>query len=345
MGAAVWLGAGEIEFREAKMGATPPGWARVQVEYAGICGTDLAIFAGKHPRAATPLIIGHEIVGTVLREGTDGPPAGTLVTIDPLISCHGCRACRDGSSHVCRELKLFGIDASGGLADYIDVPVDRLIPVPKGVPAKRAAWAEPLAVAVRAVARAELASHATVLIFGAGPIGLLVALVARHSGADRVTVVETNPIRRRVATDLGLETTPDVDDVVAWFRCTNDDEGADVVFDTAGHAAVAAVLPRAVRETGTVVMVAVYKEAPVFDLRAVCFGEQTVVGARVYTREDFRRAVDLLDDEPLGLDALPAVVFPLASVRDAFDLATSDHAPLKIFLRPGDASATPTDFQ
>lgn len=333
--AAVWLGTGDIRSREVQIGPTPPGWTRVRVEYAGICGTDLAIVAGKHPRARTPLIIGHEIVGTVVTEVTGGPPVGTRVAINPLISCRQCRACRDGSSHVCRELKLFGIDTSGGLADYIDVPVDRVVAVASGVPAERAAWAEPLAVAVRAVARAEMAARATVVIFGAGPIGLLVALVARYSGAGRVTVVETNPVRRQVAADLGIETAPDLPDVVAWFRSTNDDEGADVVFDTAGHKAVAAMLSGAVRETGTVVVVAVYKEAPVFDLRAVCFGEHTVVGARVYTDDDVRRAVDLLDGDPLGLDALPAVVLPLTSVRDAFASITSDRAPLKIFLRPG----------
>lgn len=334
MHAGVWLGAAEIVVREAEISSTPTGWARVAVEYVGICGTDLAIFAGKHPRATTPLVLGHEIVGTVVQDIPGGPVTGSRVAIDPLISCHECRACRDGAPHVCRELKFFGIDAPGGLAEYVEVPADRLIPVPGEVPAKRAAWAEPLAVALHAVARADMASHATVLIFGAGPIGLLVALVARHSGAGRVTLVETNPIRQQVAADLGFETAPPGTDSVAWFRSTNDDEGADVVFDTAGHPSVAAILPTAVRETGTVVMVAVYKETPPFDLRAVCFGEHTVVGARVYTREDFQRAVNLLVGDPLGLDSIPTAVFALSSVRQAFELATSVNAPMKIFLQP-----------
>lgn len=336
MQAAVWLGADVVAVRKTDLPATPSGWARVHVEYAGICGTDLAIFAGKHPRAATPLILGHEIVGTVVQDVPNGPLIGSRVTIDPLISCHECRACRDGAPHVCRELKFFGIDAPGGLADYIDVPANRLIQVPLDVPAKRAAWAEPLAVAVHAVVRADMASRASVLIFGAGPIGLLVALVARHSGAGRVTLVEPNPIRQDVAAKLGFETAPPGTDSVAWFRSTNDGEGADVVFDTAGHPSVAAILPSAVRETGTVVMVAVYKETPLFDLRAVCFGEHTVVGARVYTRKDFQRAVNLLAGDPLGLDSIPTTVIPLRSVRQAFALATSANAPMKVFLQPDD---------
>lgn len=336
MRAAVWLGANDIALRDTDIPDTAPGWTKVKVEYAGICGTDLAIFIGKHPRATNPLIIGHEVVGIVDQGAVDGPTAGTRVAIEPLISCQSCRACRDGVPHVCRELKLFGIDAPGGLAEYINVPTDRLIPVAPEVPALRAAWAEPLAVAVHSVGRAEMTGDETILIFGAGPIGILVALVARHSGAGRIVIVEPNPNRRRVAVDLGFDMVPVDSDPVTWFRSSNGGEGADVVFDTAGHPSVASILPAAARTTGTVVVVAVYKDVPSFDLRAVCFGEQHVVGARVYTREHFQQAVDLMTGDPLGLDSLPTAQFALDSVREAFALATSEETPMKIFLRPGD---------
>lgn len=343
MHAAVWLGPDDIVVRESDVPEPAPGWSRIRVEYTGICGTDLTIFTGKHPRAAHPLIIGHEVVGTVDQTNGDGPGIGTRVAIEPLISCNSCRACRDGIPHVCRDLKLFGIDAPGGLAEYVDVPTERLITVSEDVPAKRAAWAEPLAVAVHAVARSGLVGGESVLVYGAGPIGILVALVARNSGAARITVVEPNPTRRQVADDLGFDIVPTDTDAVSWFRSRNDDEGADIVFDTAGHPSVASALPASVREGGTIVVVAVYKDQPAFDLRAVCFGEHHVVGARVYTRKDFQRAVDLMPGDPLGLDSLPTAVYSLSSVREAFDSATSSHAPMKIFLRPNGADdSSPT---
>ena len=278
---------------------------------------------------------GHEIVGTVDQVSADGPTAGTRVIVEPLIACGRCRACRDGARHVCRDLRLYGIDAPGGLAELVAVPTDRVLPVGPDVGALRAAWAEPLAVAVHAVARAGMTGGETVLVFGAGPIGILTALVARRSGAARVVVVEPKSSRRAIAEDLGFELAPPHGDPVAWFRAGNDAEGADVVVDAAGHPAVAAVLPTAVRETGSIVLVAVYKHPPAVDLRAVCFGEQRVVGARVYTRADMAQAVALLADDPLGLDRLPVAAFPLDAVAEAFRLAQADDAPMKVLLAAG----------
>lgn len=333
MRAAVWTGPGVVVVRDVERPLPKDGEVLVRVEYGGICGTDLAILTGAHPRAAAPLILGHEIVGTVEQESAGGgPPVGARVAVEPLIACGRCRACLDGARHVCRNLELYGIDAPGGLAELVAVPVDRVLPVDPQVEARLAAWAEPLAVAVHAVGRAELAAGATVLVYGGGPIGILTALVARRNRAARVVVVEPKPARRATAERCGLEIAPPDLDPVAWFRSTNDGEGADVVFDAAGHPAVAAVLPTAARETGSIVLVAVYKSPPPVDLRAVCFGEQRIIGARVYTRRDFADAVALLVGDELGLDRLPVAVLPLESVAEAFELAQADDAPMKVLV-------------
>ncbi|MEV6620034.1 alcohol dehydrogenase catalytic domain-containing protein [Amycolatopsis sp. NPDC051106] len=342
MRAAVWTGPGAVAVRDVERPLAKDGDVLVRVEYGGICGTDLAILAGAHPRAEAPLILGHEIVGTVERPSAGGgPPAGTRVAVEPLIACDRCRACRDGARHVCRNLELYGIDAPGGLAEFVAVPVDRVLPVAPRVEARLAAWAEPLAVAVHAVGRAEPAAGATVLVFGGGPIGILTALVARRNGAARVVVVEPKPARRATAERCGFEIAPACLDPVAWFRSTNDGEGADVVFDAAGHPAVAAVLPAAARETGSIVLVAVYKTPPPVDLRALCFAEQRIIGARVYSRRDFAEAVSLLAGDELGLDRLPVAVLPLESVAEAFELAQAADAPIKVLLRTAGAEDGP----
>ena len=133
MKAAVWTATDRVEVTDVPMPKVPEGWALVTIAYNGICGTDLAILHGKHPRAIEPLIMGHEISGWVEQAGATGPPAGTLVTVEPLISCGECQACRNGLSHVCRRLGLYGIDSPGGMAQYVALPPGVLHAVPDGV--------------------------------------------------------------------------------------------------------------------------------------------------------------------------------------------------------------------
>ncbi len=334
MPAAVWTGADTVEVVEVPLPEVPPGWALVKVAYNGICGTDLAIFHGKHPRAAAPLIMGHEISGWVEQAGSSGPAVGTLVTVEPLISCGGCKACRDGSPHVCRQLGLFGIDAPGASAQYVALPPQVLHAVPDGVDPRTAALAEPLAVAVHAVALSELQQGDTVAVYGAGPIGVLVALVARHAGAGAVVITEPSPWRRKVARDLGFTVVAQGSTMLETLAPLTGEEGADITFDSAAHPAVAAELTAATRVLGRIVVVGVYKQATPMDLQAVCFKEQTVVGVRVYTSADMGRAIELIAGGALGLDRFPTKAFALADVHAAFDAATSGQDCLKVLLTP-----------
>src|SRR5665811_836311 len=188
MKAAVWTATDQVEVTDVPLPEVPNGWALVKVAYNGICGTDLAILHGKHPRATAPLIMGHEISGWVERAGATGPDAGTLVVAEPLISCGECRSCKNGLTHVCRRLGLYGIDAPGGMAQYVALPPEVLHAVPDGVDLRMATLAEPLAVAVHALERSGMERGDVVAVYGAGPIGILTALVARHEGAAAVVI-------------------------------------------------------------------------------------------------------------------------------------------------------------
>ncbi|KRF06345.1 hypothetical protein ASH00_08885 [Arthrobacter sp. Soil782] len=334
MPAAVWTATDTIEFRDVPVPAIPKDWALVRVEYTGVCGTDFSILHGTHPRAKAPLIMGHEITGIVETAGATGPAAGTRVTVEPLISCGTCVPCRNGNSHVCQNLKLFGIDQPGSLAQFVALPVSSLIPVSADVPATEVGLAEPLAVAVHAVSRSGLTPGESVMIFGAGPIGILTALVAQNAGAGRILISEPSEERRLVAEELGFETVRAGADPVETIRSTTGDAGADVVFDSAAHPAVAAVLAKAVRIRGTVVLVGVYKKPVEVDLQALAFAENTVVGVRVYTRADVEKAVDLLESGVLQLGRLPVEVFDLARTTEAFDKAMSASGILKVLISP-----------
>lgn len=334
MTAAVWAAVDTMSVRELPAPQVPPGWALVRVLYNGICGTDLAIVHGAHPRAAAGLVPGHEIVGTVVVPGDGGPGAGATVVVEPLISCGNCRACRSGATHVCRDLQLYGIDAPGGLAQYVALPPAVLHRLPDGVDPRVGALVEPLAVAVHAVSTARVTAGDVVAVAGGGPIGVLTALVARRAGAARVIVSEPSAWRRGVLADLGLTVVPrdrTLTDVVLEHTSQ---EGADITFDAAGHPAVTPELTAGTRVLGSVVVVGVHKAPAPVDLQAVCFKELSVRGVRVYTRADVVRAIDLVAEGALDLERLPVQVFPLAEVSAAVTAAADGSAALKVLVAP-----------
>lgn len=332
MRAAVLVAPERIEIQQVERPRPPHGWSLVRVEYTGLCGTDFSILHGTHPRALPPLIMGHEITGVVEISTDDGPKPGTRVVVEPLISCGACGPCRRGEAHVCRRLGLYGIDLAGSLAEYVALPNSALIPVSSTVPALHAALTEPLAVAVHAVARSGMRSGDRVVVFGAGPIGTLTALVARHEGAGEVIVIEPSAERSAFAASLGFTAIPPDADALKEISKLTDDEGADLVFDTAAHPSVAAMLPSATRVRGTIVLVGVYKKPAEVDLQAITFAEHTVIGVRVYTRADMERAAQLVTDDVLDLGRFPVKVFGLEEAAAGFDTAASAGAALKVLI-------------
>ncbi|WP_396642482.1 zinc-binding dehydrogenase [Microbacterium sp.] len=314
------------------------GWALIKTEYTGLCGSDFSILHGTHPRAGFPLVMGHEITGIVEVAAGTGPAAGSRVVIEPLISCGVCAPCRRGETHVCQRLGLYGIDVAGSLAEYVTVPADALIAVHPAVPVLQVALAEPLAVAVHAVERSGLSRGDTVAVFGAGPIGILTALVARHQGGDVVLVSEPSSARRDFASSLGFPVIESGEDPVEAVTARTDGDGVDFVFDTAAHPSVAAAVTRVARVRGTVVTVGVYKKPVEVDLQTVTFAELTVIGVRVYTRADLEQAVKLITEGDLGLERLPVDVFPLAETAQALARAMAAGPALKILVASGDGA-------
>jgi 2-desacetyl-2-hydroxyethyl bacteriochlorophyllide A dehydrogenase len=252
-------------------------------------------------------VLGHEISGR-LATATAGLAAGTKVVVDPLLPCGTCPTCRSGRPHTCATLRLVGIDVPGGAAEQVAVPADRVIPVPDDADPRRLAFAEPLAVAVRAVRRSGLAIGEEVTVAGAGPIGLAVASCARLAGAGRVLVAEPVDGRRRLAAELGFEV---VESLAGG--------AADVVFDAAAHPAVAAAVAEAARPGGRIVLVGIYGPPAALDLRAVAFKELTVLGTRVYSRDDIAVATAMVADGRFDPAPLITRSVPLAEAPAAVD--------------------------
>jgi 2-desacetyl-2-hydroxyethyl bacteriochlorophyllide A dehydrogenase len=292
-------------------------------------------------RVRRPAILGHEMSGVIESRGNaveDFAP-GDRVTVRPLDNCGDCPACRAGHSHICMKLKFIGIDSPGALQGLWTVPARTLHRLPDSLPLEHAALVEPIAVACHDVRLAELRAGEYAVVIGGGPIGLLVALVARERGA-RVLLVEPNEFRRELAASLGFDiAAPDASDLVAQVEASTGGAGADVVFEVSGSPAAAGLMTRLPRTRGRIVVVAIYPQPAPVDLFRFFWRELKLIGARVYEPEDFEEAIRLAASGTIPFDRLISQVRPLEGLGDALaDLASGGGRTMKVLIDVGEGS-------
>jgi 2-desacetyl-2-hydroxyethyl bacteriochlorophyllide A dehydrogenase len=270
-------------------------------------------------RVERPLAFGHEMSGTIaaLGEGVTGWAVGDAVTVMPLKWDGTCPACLAGHQHICQNLVFVGIDSPGSLQELWSVPADLLVALPADLSLETAALAEPVAVAVHDVRRSELTKGDRVVVIGGGPIGVLIATVARHFGGE-VAVVELDPARRAQVANLGFETVdPRETDQVAWVTEWTGGAGADVVFEVSGAAAAVLGATALAKVRGTLVVVAIHPTPREIDLQRVFWRELRILGARVYERADFETAVELLSAGVIPSEELISKIVPLGGIPGA----------------------------
>lgn len=329
MKAIVYTAPNTVECREVNKPIIPKGYVLLKNAYAGICGTDLNIFAGTHPRAQVPLILGHEFSATIESEHPKYP-IGTKVTVNPLLSCGSCIPCSSGQSHVCEDLRLVGIDDDGGMAEYVAVEAHKVIPLPESVSLELGALSEPIAVAVHAVRTAKFLVGDRAVVYGAGTIGLCVALTLRAYGASEVIVIEANELRLQKAKELGFQTFNSMkDDVVNELATMTGNMGIDYVFDCAGHPAVLSQVTEIVKVQGTIVIVAAYKKPTEMNLIQGMFKELSIQFVRVYTKRDIELALDLITRVPEFSEIITHVLSP-EQAMEGFELLTTPTNAIKV---------------
>ncbi len=298
--------------------APGPGQAQIQVSHCGICGTDLHIFHGKMDhRVKVPQVFGHEMSGSIVAvgEGVEGFAPGDRVTVRPLDPCGVCPACQAGHSHICQKLKFIGIDVPGAMQGLWTIPAHTLHRLPPTLSSKHAALIEPIAVAAHDVRLGEVRAGEYVVVQGGGPIGMLVAMVARNEGA-RVLVTEVNQFRISLAGELGLRCVdPRQTDVVQMVNDETGGAGADVVFEVSGTAPGAELMTKLPRTRGRIVIVAIFGEQPKVDLFRFFWRELRLCGARVYEPQDFERAIALAGAGTIPFSRLITNVYPLEGLE------------------------------
>ena len=320
--------------------------ALVRVGCGGICGSDIMIISGQHPRAKPPLVLGHEFMGRVeaLPAASRLPECGGLrgrrVVVEPLLSCKTCRPCRAGHEHVCESLKLLGVETDGGFAEFVKAPVERVYPIPDSVSDEEAAIIEPLAVAVHAVSSGEIpgdgaAGQTTASVIGGGPIGLLIAQVLRAAGVGKILVCEVDAYKLSLADKLGFDWIDAAkhDPVQEVLKRTGG-RGSDVTFDAAGVSETGMQLIPMTGIRGRIVMVAIHKKPCAVAFRDLAYREQKILGVRIYARGDFQKAIGLAAGKKVDLKPLVTGVYSLDRAIEAFDLARSGKNVCKVLIRP-----------
>ena len=316
--------------------APAAGQVQIRVSYCGICGTDLHIFHGAMDhRVHMPQVLGHEMSGVITAVGdrVDNYAPGDRVTVRPLDPCGQCPACRIGHSHICQNLKFIGIDAPGALQALWTVPAHTLHRLPDTLSLEQAALVEPIAVACHDVRIGDVTAGEYVVVLGGGPIGLLVALVARARGA-KVVLSEVNPFRVKLAQELGLDAVnPKDTDLVQKVNDETATAGADVVFEVSGSAAGAEMVTKLPRTRGRIVVVAIFAKPPQLDLFRFFWRELKLAGARVYEPEDFEAAIRLAAAGTLPLDRIVTGITPLEGMEPALRQLAGGGEVMKILVR------------
>lgn len=334
----VYSGAGELSVRSGSAAQLGPGEVRVSIAYTGVCGTDLHIVHGAmDARVTSPTVIGHEMSGRVAELGPDvgGWQVGEAVTVVPLDPCGSCPACESGLSHICHQLNFIGIDSDGGMQESMVVSADALIRIPEGLDLRTAALTEPTAVASHDVARSRLQAGERALVVGAGPIGVLIALVARNTGAE-VMIAEPDQFRREAAGRYGFETIdPVAEDVVDRVNAWTGDKGADVCFEVSSSQAGLSGAVQALACRGRLCLVGIHTEERKVDLHRFFWRELELIAARLYERSDFETALQLLDSGIIPADDLITSVVPIDEASSAFDLL-GQGASMKVLVQCGD---------
>ncbi len=329
MKALVYTGPETQAYRDVADPTPSEGDALIKVAHTGICGSDMHAFLGHDERRPAPLILGHEVAGTVV----SGPLEGKRVTVNPLVTSGTSEACLAGRDNLCPDRQIISMPPrEGGFAEYLSMPAGNLVVVPDHISDAQAALAEPIACGWHAVRLAKRAlmldpAEAEALVIGGGAIGLGAALSLKAQGITQVRLIEPNAERAQFLTSsCGIEVlTPDQAETSGQY---------DLIVDGVGYAATRATATKLAKPGGVISHIGLGSSDGGLDIRRMTLQEITFIGTYTYTADDFRETAKAMFDGRLGaLDWTE--IRPLSDGLKAFnDLRQGAVAVPKILLTP-----------
>lgn len=318
---------GNMEIQEAPMPEKlEAGEVLVKVKAAGICGSDIHIYHGTSPVATYPRVIGHEVVGEIVEigAGVDNLVVGDHVAIDPVVSCGDCYPCRVGRNNVCKSLKVRGVHTDGGFAEYVALPSNGVYKISKDIPWGEAAMIEPFTIGAQIMKRGEITGDDTVLILGAGPIGLISLQVAKMVGA-KVIITDLLDKRLAVAKELGADVIvntakEDIKEIV--FKET-DGLGVTVVVEAVG---LPHLLEEAVQITspaGRIVVLGFSETPSKLAQLYITKNELDIRGSRLHANQ-FPTVIEWFNNKKVSPKVLISHQFHFSDVKKAINMIETD---------------------
>jgi L-iditol 2-dehydrogenase len=315
----------------------------VRVKACGICGSDVHGFTGKTGRRIPPLIMGHEAAGIIegLGKNVSGFSKGDRVCFDSTVYCNKCEACRTGLFNRCDKRQVLGVSVPafkrhGAFAQYVTVPWWIVSKIPDELSFVHAALLEPASIGTHAANRASISNDDTVVVIGAGTIGLFILQGARLQGAAKVIAVDINEFRLDLAKKIGADRliNPLESDLSEAVLQETEGKGANVTLEAVGYAKTFADAVSITRMGGQIVAVGNLEQKAEFDLQQLVAKEHTFTGSYASSGE-FRKCIELLTSGKIKVEPLISDILPLEQGPDAFDrLLKAEENLLKIVLEP-----------
>ncbi len=303
----------------------------IQVKYAGICRSDLERINNKTWDADRfPIIPGHEFMGVIIE--VKNPEHEKLISgrvvVQPILSCGTCRICKLGFNHICENRRLFGIHINGGMAEYISVPIQNLHFIDEQINDMEAALIEPLAVAIHDVFRSDFKFNDSILITGAGTIGLLLGFILQIAGASNISFIEINQDRIDFAKNLGFK--------ILKPTCTNKKNPIqyDIGFETSGSSKGMEDIINLIRKRGKIVNIGFHQKGYLLNITDLIFREIEIRGSIVSSSEDFSKATDIINSKKIPVSKLITKIFNIKDFKEAFAMALNKKS-LKVLINIG----------
>ncbi len=329
MKAIVYEGPRKLVLKDVPKPRLGPRDLLIKVKAAGICGSDLEMARGNRPDVVPPRIPGHEIAGQVAEAGgqTTRFQVGDRVVVEPIISCGRCRNCRVGRYNICNELKFLGVHTDSAFAEYVVIPEQRAYKIPNRFSYEEAAVLEPTAVGVHVINRSRVSLGDTVVILGAGSIGLQIGQVAKTRGAGYIIMTDVFDYRlelaKKLAADQVINSTKE--DPLQYVKKATDGEGADLVIEAVGKSETILQTMDLVRAGGRIHIAGLSVESfvtepPTFWMRQL-LKEVTIETSRSYAADDWPAAIKLASKGDINCKALVTHKFSLEQAARAYEVA------------------------
>lgn len=328
----------EVEIRDVPMPTVGEGEALLRVLYVGICGADVASYTGNQPFTTYPRIPGHEFSAEIIEipENDKGLKKGDVVTCNPYFNCGKCYSCERGHVNCCTDNRTMGVQRDGAFCEYISMPVERIYPG-MGLTAQELALIEPFSISRHAISRAAIRPTDSVLIVGAGPIGLF-ALLAAKQFAEKIAVADVLNNRLNLAMSYGADGVVNTatDDIAKFTEEFTDGRGFDVCIEACGRPETFLMCIDEAAYAANIILIGNGKRETTFLHSIILKKELNIFGSRNAMKQDFLDNIELAASGKVDVMKMVSGVYEMDKAAEAFDALAHNKGDLaKLLIRIG----------